>query len=377
MSGAKPTYTSGLGHHIPVALKDLLGSKGLHVVRRVGADAIREVIADVLCGKNLRDSTEMLTRRRLGLLNAATFIFFLRGVAASSKFLDHLHSVAADGLRTSRSREERWLLQWVVGLTGKGVQNVLRDSDAALDNYITRFSETTRLIANRCKEEYGAVAGKIRLVDGTEATVTWELLLNLFCTVGSQTLAVRGSEKSTYGKLFERLVLGAVLEMMGFDLVEYPPHKTDRVFWLSSTAGARESDATALVRRGQAMRFDIGFIGRGNPEITKDKLSRFERQLEIGRHKYYCATIIIVDRVGEKSRIAAQAGGIDASIVQMSMSYWPQQLARILREKVRLDCELCDLPTSEVGPYIRRMVSQVQVERYLAASQAKKPRQED
>lgn len=375
MTDADIRFTSAFAPHIPTVLKDLLGSKGLAVIQRVGTDEIRRVIADVLCGRNLRDSTEMLTRRRVGMLNAATFVLFLRGVAASKQFVKDLHSAAAAGLKTTRSREEKWLLQWILGLTDKGVQNVLRDSPGALDNYVARFSETIRLVAMHCREQYGEAAGDIQLADGVSAPVTWELLLNLFCTVGSQTLAVRGSEKSTYGKLFERLILGAALELLGFELVDYPPRKAEKVFWLASKQGARECDATALVGLGRAVRFDIGFIGRGNPEISKDKLSRFERQIEVGDKAFYSATIVVVDRIGERSTIAKQASAIGASIVQMSMSYWPQQLARVLKDRFGFESELCDMPAANVGAYIRKKAAEVRIERYLAGQRPGKPRQ--
>lgn len=175
------------------------------------------------------------------------------------------------------------------------------------------------------------------------------MTFSLFCTIGRQTLAIRGSEKSTYGKLFERLVLGSVLAALGFEQTNVPPTKTSKVFWLSSKFGAREADATVLVTPGQAIRFDLGFIGRGNPEITKDKVSRFERELEISTQIYHSSTCIIVDRVGEGSTLEEQAKRAGAKVIQMSMSYWPVELAQWLFKGFHyksdiLDCKEADLP---------------------------------
>lgn len=356
-----------MARFVPDALTELIGSRGIDVVKRVGLDVVKGVIADVLCGKNLRDSTEMLTRRRIGMLNAATLAFFVKGVSSSAQFLEELPRIAADGLTRRPSKQERWLLQWILGLTEKGVQNVLRDSEKALEGYRKKFVETSKDIANRCEAEYGPVAGKIALRDGSEAAVSWHMLVSLFCTIGSQTLAIRGSEKSTYGKLFERLILGTVLEILGFKFVQQPPGETKKVFWLSSTFGARESDATALIGPGQAVRFDIGFIGRGNPEISKDKVSRFEREVEIDGTKYYSATFIIVDRIGERSKIVEQAKAINGTIIQMSMSFWPKQLALGLQSKVGFEHELCDMPATGLETYLRRVVSGVRIERYVEA----------
>ena len=58
---------------------DLLSLSGPDLVQHIGWDVIRGVVYDVLTGRNLRDSTEMLTRRRLALLNTSLVNLFLRG----------------------------------------------------------------------------------------------------------------------------------------------------------------------------------------------------------------------------------------------------------------------------------------------------------
>src|SRR3989338_8648815 len=112
-------YQSAIGRHVPAAMTELIGSRGVEVLKRIGVEEVKRVVADVLCGVNLRDSTEMLTRRRIGMLNAATLVLFLRGIAASQKFLDELPKVAVKGLKNKPSKPEQWLLQWVLGLTTK------------------------------------------------------------------------------------------------------------------------------------------------------------------------------------------------------------------------------------------------------------------
>jgi len=365
MSRAKsqaPIFRSAIASYVPDALVQLMGSHRVDVVRRVGADAVKDVIADVLCGRNLRDSTEMLTRRRIGLVNAATMVFFVKGIATARGFVGDLPAIAADGLAEAKSKPERSLLQWVLGLTEKAVQNVLRDSSDALRRHHARFVEAMEEIAKRCEEDHGPVAGEVSLADGSRAPISWRMLLALFCTIGSQTLAIRGSEKSTYGKLFERLILGTVLQVLGFKRVAYPPTENRMVFWLSSRLGTRECDATALIKPGQAVRFDIGFIGRGNPEISKDEVSRYERELEIARQKYYAATFIVVDRIGDRSTIVQHAKAINGTIVQMSMSFWPQQLARELSAKVDFRHEICGMPSSRLEEYLRKAAGAVSLE---------------
>lgn len=259
------------------------------------------------------------------------------------------------------------MLQWLLGLTTKGVQNILRDSDSALDRYKDQFVATHRDLVQQCIREYGPVAGTIA-VEGRRVTVSWEFLLSLFCTIGSQTLAIRGSEKSTYGKLFERLVLGTVLQSLGLKHVKYPPKEQRNVFWLSSRLGARESDAAVLVSPGKAARFDIGFIGRGNPEISKDKVSRFERVLELNGTKHYWATFIIVDRVGERSTLVEQAETINGTIVQMSMSYWPKELAKALQRRMGYRAALLRVPDAQVDAWLRKKVDATDIESFVEAT---------
>lgn len=157
----------------------------------------------------------------------------------------------------------------------------------------------------------------------TAISIDWLWLTYLLNAIGSQTLTIRGSEKSTFGKLFEKLVLGSLLSILGFRFVSHK-RAGEKVFWLSSQDEKRESDAALLYEIGKGVRFDIGFIGRGNPEISLDKVTRFQQAEVIRGIPFYMATIIIVDRIGRDSRILEMARAVNGTIVQMSATYWPQ-----------------------------------------------------
>jgi len=137
------------------------------------------------------------------------------------------------------------------------------------------------------------------------------------------------------------------------------------VFWLSSRGERRESDATLIYEAGKGVRFDIGFIGRGNPEISLDKVSRFEREISLGRSTWYLSTIIIVDRIGANSRIQQLAEAIDGTIIQMSMGYWPQQVARELSRVLGYRHELVRMKQAEIGQYLRDKMDKVPLEELL------------
>jgi len=358
---------------IPPMLRHLLEVRGTEFVRQIGEDVIRQVILDVMCGRNLRDATEMLTRRRIALVNAGLVMLFLKGARTDADFVSRLTDLAGDELRQSHSRSDRWVLQWLLGLTDKAAQNVLRDDPSALDTYKEQYLQVTREVVEECERNFGTLRGTLGLGGEGWVQLNWEFLYHLLNTVGAGTLAIRGSEKSVYGKLFERLILGSALHVLGFQLVR-PGAATarERVFWLSSRATRRESDATALIRPGVGVRFDIGFIGRGNPEITLDKLSRFEREAEVGREKWYMASFIIVDRVGKGSRIPEIAAQVGATVIQMSMSYWMRLLARELERQTGYRHELSAIPDEQMEEYLRDKLAEVPVGMFITSGAERK-----
>lgn len=191
----------------------------------------------------------------------------------------------------------------------------------------------------------------------------------LLNAVGAQTLTIRGSEKSAYGKLFEKLVLGSLLHILGFKHTLPPPRELERVFWLSSRSERRESDATLLYELGKGVRFDIGFIGRGNPEISLDKVTRFEREVSLGHSNYYMATIILVDRIGANSRIKTLAEEIGGTIIQMSASYWPKQVADVLKRSLGFEHSILEMDDRKVENFLREKMQSVPLQDFIGLSQ--------
>ncbi len=226
---------------------DLLTSSGSQFVEQIGLDVVRGVVLDILTGKNLRDSTESLTRRKIAILNLATVELFIKGTAKSKDFVTRLPNTATD-LLTGKglSKSERWLAQWMLGLTDKGFQNVLRDNPEAIAEYRDRYIQICNEVIAMRKTQKGSLQGEFNLGGKQKAQINWLWITYLTSAVGAQTLAIRGSEKSAYGKLFEKLVLGSLLHILGFKHIVPPPQEYEKVFWLSSRNEKRESDATLL-----------------------------------------------------------------------------------------------------------------------------------
>ncbi|MCA9997004.1 MAG: CfrBI family restriction endonuclease [Anaerolineales bacterium] len=345
----------------------LLTTSGIELIKRIGLDTTRAVVLDILSGRNLRDSTEMLTRQRLAFLNAATIKMFLEGSQLHNDFIERLPEISERILTQKRlSKDERWMAQWVLGLTDKASQNVLRDDARLLTEYRERYESIYQDTILKANEQFGTLGGRIILNDKHIVDLSWKFMLYLLGMIGAQALAIRGSEKSVYGKLFERLVLGSLLHIFGFEYTgTNSALQFQREFWLSSQGERRESDATALWEAGKGARFDIGFIGRGNTEISLDKVSRFAREIELGRATWYMATVIIVDRIGKGSKIKSHAQKIDGDIVQMSMAYWPKEVADILNKRMGFEHPLVNMPRTEITYYLAEAIKTVPLERFL------------
>lgn len=346
--------------------ESLLDASGTQLIERIGIDTVRTIVLDVMQGRNLRDSTEILTRRRLATLNLATVAMMLRGIEQDTDFVSKMPEFAERILKQNQlSKSETWVAQWALGLTGKASQNILRDDASLLGEYRRRYEEISKDTVEQAIKDYGALKGRIILNDDDVTELSWEFMVYLLGMIGSQTLTIRGSEKSLYGKTFERFVLGSLLQILGFEFSDTGlPSEFQNEFWLSST-GDRESDATALLGAGRGARFDIGFIGRGNTEISLDKVSRFTREVEFGRSKWFMATIIIVDRIGPKSNIQELANRIEGDVVQMSMAYWPQEVAKILEQRMGFNHPLVYMPRNEVHNYLSEAIRHVNLENYL------------
>lgn len=346
---------------------DLLTATGTKLIDTIGMDVIREVVLDVLTGRNIRASTETLTRRRIATLNLAIVDLLFKGSEIQPDFVKQLPYIASDILQTSNRKDEEWLANWALGLTGKGVQNVLRDDRSLIPGYRDIYIETCQEIVELSRQSFGELSGKIMLSTGSEIEVDWSVMLYLLNIVGSETLTIRGSEKSLYGKFFEKLVLGALLHVLDFKYVAMGNvENSNYVFWLSSNnEKGRESDATVLLEPGRGIRFDIGFIGRGNTEISLDKVSRYRREVELGATHWYMGTIIIVDRIGTRSNIRQLAKEIDGTIVQMSAGYWPKTIASILNKSIGFKHPLLSMESDEVEEYLKEKLVDVPLQDFI------------
>ena len=350
-----------------------LTGNGKDFIERIGIEAARNIVLGVMMGENVRFQTEPLTRFRLTQVTAALVMMFFRGSIKLENFTDNLSGMALNTLISGHKglkKEAILSSQWFIGLTDKQVQNVLRDNKDELIQYVAAFDKVMEQSVERCTKDYGEIkisVASIEGADGRTVELGWRELLRLTTAIGSQTLAIRGSDKSMYGKLFEKLILGSILTALGFRRVQREGLKdTDKVFWLSDSTAEREIDATLIYRLGKMAVFDMGFIGRGNPEISKDKVSRFEREVEIEGEKFDSVTFIIIDRLPKKSeKILEATKRIKAEIIQMHWAYWPRTLAERLKERLGFEHPILAMSDAELRKFLTDKMETMPIEEFL------------
>jgi hypothetical protein len=347
---------------------DLVTVKASEIVEKLGDDAVKDAVISVLYGKNIRSVTEALTRTRLSRSYGATLKAFMDAQHSIPYFSEKLPFILLKERQSTKNPTKRLYLNWLIGLTKKGYDNILRGDDQNLKEYVPDMDNWINEVAEDMSVSYGKVNSTFASEGVTKDSIfDWKTLLYLMSAIGSQTLAIRGSEKSAYGKLFEKLVLFSLLQILGFDVIQKDPEtKSSMVFWLSSAEeGERESDATIIVSPGFASRVDIGFIGKGNPEISLDKVSRYAREMEQGGKSYYSTTIVIIDTVGERSRIFDLANQIDGSIIQMNSNFWVKRIAETLHAKLNYGDELAFCSDGDSLKLIAKRMRDVDFESFL------------
>lgn len=353
--------------------KLVLTANGKEFIERLGVETARQVILAVLRGENIRTQTEPLTRRRVAIATGAMIYLFAKGWAEIDGFTEKLSALALEQMvNTPQSKKDTfWPAQWLIGLTGKSIQNVLRSNPELRQSYILDFEKTVIEAAQRCKEDFGDISMNLGYVSEGELRrsmkpLNWKDLTRLSISIGATASTIRGSEKSLYGKLFEKLIMGSVLTILGFDHVDNAQDpKLEKVFWLSDSSDVRECDATIRLRPGKLARFDIGFIGRGNPEIMKDKLTRYASEIEQNGKANFSQTFIIVDKMPDTTKTVEAAKKSGTEIVQMSMQFWALELAKRLKARLGYSAEILSIPEDQLSDYIEQKLHPVPILNFL------------
>ena len=302
--------------------KELITASGTDQLR--DQKELKEFILHILLGKNPRDFRENKIKSRILLSNAAILSLICEMNSISNE--EYVEIIAND-FKACNNDKHRMIPFWMTGLTRKGYDNIARKD---FDSYTPSVIDALNSIPQELEETFGKLEGSFEL-NGEHYELNWSLFTRLAIPLYGQGLSLKGSEKSASGKLWERLVLGNILSILGFSKLETPDYSLDNVFWLShEDEDEREIDGTVL-KNDHIICIDIGFIGTGNPEISLDKVTRFKNQKELGLKSLNVSTIIIVDTIPENSGIWDKVEGYKAHILQMNSPFWTIKLLDIIR----------------------------------------------
>lgn len=348
--------------NIPNELSSLSSLSKEELVEELGTEVFRDVLLGVFLGKNVRDFTEGLTRNRLLKSYIELWKFLCEQKAQGNSPID-LIDISKDRLAKGRVHpKEEPVYRWLAATTGKQTQNVLRNSH---DKGFEDLTQATLAILEReRKEDHKHLSKGISFDD---VSFSFEEMCWIFLVLGSQTLTIRGSEKSLHGKYFEKLVLGSIFQILGFKLLEVED-VSQNGFWLSSQReDRREADGT-IVYNNLGIRVDIGFIGSGNSEITLDKVSRFTKHDEISGKKYEMSTIIIVDTLGKKSKATELARVIEGEIICMSNPDWVFTLSKMISEILKIDDPLKSIDADALEKYLSEKLAKIDLNKLIIKS---------
>ncbi|RMG21464.1 MAG: hypothetical protein D6730_18280, partial [Bacteroidetes bacterium] len=137
MSDTDKQQKKKISDFIPQLGKDLVSISRNEVIGKIGQDVIKEIVTSILTGGNVRSLTEGLTRRRLTLSNASILLAYLNSLQNIEKFRKSpFLMVKEEFVASNPGNEEKAYLNWMIGLSKKGIQNILRDDHEKVHDYL-------------------------------------------------------------------------------------------------------------------------------------------------------------------------------------------------------------------------------------------------
>lgn len=293
-------------------------SNRLNYIETVGEDVIKENLFKIITeGTNYRTITEDQTKSKLAIANYA-----LKNIIQNipdikdNQIRSFYISVSMHLLTEAEGSGPYSICLWLLGLTKKGINNIVGGTTRGLYEYTINYYKTVEIQYSKFKIE--------------ENTNFYEYLL--YSAINSQALTIRGSMKSMSGKLFEHLILGLSLSSMDIQYIEneqVPQDPNNIYFWLSSVEknSGREKDAT-ISYGDKIIDIDIGLIGLGNPEIISDKLTRFRSKISGGTKNIALEhTIVLAGELNNGNAILQAAKESNTDVIQIiNNRYWLREL---------------------------------------------------
>lgn len=310
----------------PQNRRHLIGTlSGNSIIDEMSSIEFRQMVIECLTGRNPRIHTENWAQAKVfhGVFTGIQDMFF-DGKKHNPNFIIDAPKEAARYLynhrKTPRNPDLRLsdtdviLCQWICNLTSKGWDNILQANPENLEDWADAVIDSMRQVV------YG----------GLEANIINMVIYNA-------SLAKKGGLKSAMGNLFESLLLYSGLSACGLNFVPNDNFNSchSPCFTLDVNEG-RQADAQIKtgLKHPSKIDIDIGFIGKGNPEIIADKTQRFGNIVG-GGEKPLEHTIIIVSSIPETDKaqlVVRQATLLGAKVITMSGNNWVYELCEAIKQ---------------------------------------------
>ena len=306
----------------PINRKHLLGKiTGNSIISEMSENQFRSMIIGCLTGENPRFQTENWAQSKIfhGVFTGLIEMFD-SGKRQDDSFIINSPIKAASYLLDHRINKEKKLIpddktlcQWIVNLTDKGFDNILQGNPDNLIDWAHSVKKSVQDV------NYGNVEQNIKNI-----------------ALYNASLAKKGGLKSAMGNLFEPLLLFTGMSSCGLKYTsrDLTNSLSEPSFTLNVTEG-RQSDARVFtcLTTPKVIDIDIGFIGKGNPEIIADKTQRFGNI--VGGEKPLKHTIIIVSAIPKTEGaqlVVRQATLLGAKVITMSGNNWVYELSKSLQD---------------------------------------------
>lgn len=294
-----------------------LRQKLFHAVGVYSTSEVRKIIHTILIGQNYRALTESATS-----LEISCYMDWILTVCHKAKleygnnWLIELQNLCSE---IKGQQEIKWLKVWLMGLALKTTAN-LGIKSGTYGEYLSKVKNASDSLF-----EDQANTTSIQLYSNglTSTLLSHGDSIWLLQVAGAAVLTLRGSKKSTIGKMLEKAIAKACLTALGLKEGEH-----FQLNLAADTEVEREIDAEIHTRRGR-VRVDVALIGTGNQEVSEDKLSR------VGKNG-----IVLVDKLGLKSKVPANAAaaGVHLTIIQnhLPLSDLYNHLNNLMPDNVKL-----------------------------------------
>ena len=298
----------------PINRKHLLGKiSGSSIFSEMTSEEFQEMIISCLTGDNPRLKTEIWAQSKVfhGVFSGLEEMFS-KGKSNDRSFIEKAPLLAAECLKKHYGgiikliEEDKRLCQWICNLTAKGYDNILQANPEYLLNWAESLTESIKNIP------YGSFENNIKNI-----------------AIYNASIAKKGALKSAFGNLFEHLFLYSSLTAIGIKHCD-----KDKLNLANSPSFAldinegRQCDARIITGLDfpEKIDIDIGFIGKGNPEIIADKTQRFGNLLG-GGEKPLQHTLIIVSAIPKEAQLVVkQASLLGAKVITMSGNNWLHEI---------------------------------------------------